>query len=222
MRFSFIGMQRSGNHAVIEWFLSHFDSYLFRNNILMKTYSGMESQVIRYNYDEKNLPQCIVESWENFAAEEIEIHPDSYPIVLILRDPWNWWASWFRFHIPNPNVHNIQRVNTIPMYISHANFARKYPEQTILFNKWFADVNYRREIESRYGLKENDSTINTVSKFGSGSTFDSLNMDGKAQNMKVLERYKKVLHLRDYVVPLRRFPELCDISKELFNMEPVI
>ena len=67
---------------------------------------------------------------------------------------------------------------------------------------------------------ESDSKLEEISAIGNGSTFTSMAFQGRAQEMGVLNRYSRFLSEPAYLEPLRRFPELADVSRELFDMEP--
>lgn len=218
--FSFAGMQRSGNHAIINWWRSHFGGYTHRNNILTPSFNTNCSQAF---IDGKQEDRVKIDSWENFNPADIQTNPKSEPLVVILRDPYNWWASWYQFNEPDHNVRDISRKQTIPMYLAYIDYARKLPNRlphnNIVFNKWFQFSDYRRSLEDCWHMPESDKNLHSVGNIGD-STFDMRRFDGQAHKMKVLSRYKHVMNDPDYYEPLRRHPELADISRELFDFEP--
>jgi hypothetical protein len=209
-------MQRSGNHAVIGWWRKHLDSWEFRNNILGTMHIDKAAQ----NEHGGTPPWDRIDSWENYIPRQIKIHQDSEELIIVIRDPWNWWASWCAYPIPNPNVQHMPRVNTINMYLRYAEYAREHPGLVVNFNKWFADAEYRRTLERGWGLRESDAGLNSISSIGSGSTFDGQRFQNNAQQMKVLTRYKAMASSPGYLEGLRQYPELQDVSRELFDMEP--
>jgi len=216
--FSFAGMQRVGNHAIINWWLSHFDGYVCRNNILGLSCKDQSAQL---SIKGKPATQIRLDSWENYDPELIQISPRSEPLIILVRDPYNWWASWFGYTIPNPVVHNMFRQDTIPMYLAYIKYIREHPNACIIFNHWFSSSEYRREIESHYELGPPvDTSLNCVTTVGA-STFDAIyEYQGRAQDMAVLTRYEQVRHQPDYYEPLRQYPELADIAREVFDFEP--
>lgn len=215
--FSFAGMQRSGNHAVIHWWMQHFEGSRFRNNILGLS---CKDKCAQFHVHGDYTKQVRVDSWENYPPRDIHLSGNSEPLVVILRDPYNWWASWFDFFYGNPNVLGMPRRDTIPMYLKYVEYARDYPNSTVIFNKWFSSPDYRRTLEQDWKLNHSDAGLNKVSELCCGSSFDAYNFQAEAQQMKVLERYKRVLHLPAYTQPLLDYPELADISRELFDLEP--
>ena len=86
----------------------------------------------------------------------------------------------------------------------------------INFNEWFASESYRESICKEHGLLFTDFGINRVMNFGSGSSFDRMKYNGKAQKMNVLSRFEKwkshsaFRHLVD--------DEIAFFAKEIFGM----
>jgi len=214
--FSFAGMQRSGNHAIINWWLRHFPGYCFRNNILGISFEEKAAQYENYHPYQSN--GICVDSWENYDPAAIGVFMNSTPVIAILRDPYNWWASWFAYRIPNPNVHYVPREKTIELYLNYVDYARW--NYFINFNFWFSSPVYRRSIEKQWEMSTCDDGMEKIPDIGSGSTFDGMLYQGRAQEMSVLTRYKTVQHLPAYYKPLQQHPELANISREFFNMEP--
>lgn len=217
--FSFAGMQRCGNHAIINWWMGHFPGYLFRNNILGLTckHQAAQSDVLG-DYHQR----IRIDSWENYAPASLTISNHSEPLIVILRDPYNWWASWYRYGMPNPNVQYLPRPQTILWYLKYVEYARSHPEQWVSFNQWFQSDEYRRSLEHRYDMVESDETLEQLPKFdfGVGSTFNAREYDGRAQQMKVLNRWEQVKDDPHFYEPLRANPQLADIARDLFDFEP--
>jgi hypothetical protein len=215
--FSFLGMQRAGNHAVIGWWLRHFEAWWFRNNIMGPNPKYRAAQEERSGDYHKRIR---VDSWEALSPSDIHISPSSEPLIVIIRDPFNWWASWFRYRLVNLHVKFNKRTETIDWYLKHIEYAQKYPSCCINYNKWFVSSDYRRSVEREWNLEESDDGLDHVSSLGEGSSFDGMAYQGMARQMGVLTRYEHVMHLPDYVEPLRARPELADISREIFDLDP--
>jgi hypothetical protein len=58
-----------------------------------------------------------------------------------------------------------------------------------------------------------------ISPLCNGSTFDDMRYATDAQNMSVLTRYKQTCILPAYIDGLRNYPELLEISREIFNLD---
>ena len=215
--FSFAGMQRSGNHAIMDWWSGHFPARTLRNNILglsCKNECAQRDQDGDYNERIK------IDSWENYSPTEIKISNNSEPLIVVLRDPYNWWASLFNFSSPNANLVGVPLDGVIEYYLHYVAYASSFPNCRIIFNHWFLSGNYRRDTEECWDLCESDKGLNHVAEVCCGSSFDGYAYQDQAQNMKVLELHKAVQHLPAYYQPLRNHPELADISRELFDFEP--
>ncbi len=215
--FSFAGMQRCGNYAIIAWWHKHFNGYRFRNNILGVSCKAKAAQ---YKFDGLYSEQIRIDSWENFPPRQIQISNNSEPLIVVLRDPYNWWASWFKYIYLNPNIHSTSTDDVINAYLSYVDYATTFPNVSIIFNAWFQSADYRRQLETFWKLNESDIGLNEVSKLGCGSSFDKYAFQGCAQKMRVLNRYETVMYFPAYREPLREHPELADISRELFDFEP--
>lgn len=226
LRYSFAGMQRVGNHATINWWMKHFSAWVVRNNILGLRYDdeAAQSQNGINTVSVEQTEEVHIDTWENYFPNDIFVHPDSKRLIVIIRDPYNWWASWFKYTIKNPNIQDVALDQTIDSYMAYVDYART-TNRWISFNRWFSDVNYRRSLECSYGLRKSDVGLqelmyNKNEFIGNGSTFDGVLYHNQAQNMKVLTRYERFLDDDEYITPLRQHPELADVARELFNMEP--
>ncbi len=215
--FSFAGMQRSGNHAIIEWLCGHFNGHRHRNNIMGLSCKDKAAQ---FDTDGDYTTHVRVDSWENFEPLKITISNNSEPLVVIVRDPYNWWASWFSFVYKNPNIQFAPLEGVMGSYLAYIEYARSFPDRCVIFNRWFGSRAYRRRLEHRWNLGESDQSLNQVAGLGGGSSFDLNAFHNRAQKMNVLKRYESVMHIPDYIEPLRKYPELADISRELFELEP--
>jgi len=152
--------------------------------------------------------------------------------VLILRDPFNFLASkliWEYYKRGKDKMHLTPR--TLELWKVHAweflgvtNYLRN--KVTISFNKWFVDQDYRMSIASALGLQWSDRGLNRIAKWGpvvftveGKGTFDSMKYDGKAQEMKVFERWKK--YQDDPIfLSLLKDDELFNLSERIFGYIP--
>lgn len=128
--------------------------------------------------------------------------------VLIIRDPFNLFASRLGFS----NTANRLPMETNWEYVTglwkgHAHEC--LGETTYLgdnlvvikFNQWFTDRNYRCKIADDLGLTFSDLGFEVVpgvdlpldefARFGCGSSFDNQRFHGRAQQMDVLQRWKR-------------------------------
>lgn len=212
----FRGMKRSGNHAVCNWLNSNND-FLFFNNIIPL------AAILR---GEKTVPppqplnrwlarhyQWRIDKYFNAKRKNllfgIEDHPldlrpfndlpDSARSVLILRDPYNLFASRIR-KAGRVDNHSYAR-EPGPLFDRAVDlwkaYAREFVGQTaqlpgntarVYFNRWVADAEYRKAIAETLGLRIDPMAVGKVSDHGGGSSFDSVAFDGQADRMPVLDR----------------------------------
>jgi hypothetical protein len=86
----------------------------------------------------------------------------------------------------------------------------------INYNKWFLDDKYRQSIAKKLGFITDGKNYERVPKAGGGSTFEGLSLDGKAENLKVLERWKS---MKDHPLyqKIKSDKELHEYSNQLFG-----
>tara|TARA_R100001126_G_C4860695_1_gene167167 strand:+ start:62 stop:844 length:783 start_codon:yes stop_codon:yes gene_type:complete len=200
----FAGMKRSGNHAIINWVVqNNFESLVYANNIVGV---GPDSWHV---YDaEYILPRMIdrlLLSVEHCPVSDYSM----FDPILIARDPYNWLASWISH--THFNLENLER--DIEVYIE--NLSCDTP--VISFNDWFSHRSYRDRIGQQLGIVNTDASINGVTSFGKGSSFDKKSFDGKAQQMKVLQRWSRMTENKTYRDAIKNYDtEFRDICREYF------
>jgi len=85
----------------------------------------------------------------------------------------------------------------------------------ISFNKWFVDLEYRKELAEMFGMKNNEDTLNCLSH--SGSSFDETSLIENARNLKVLERWKEFEKSILFWDLLSKCPESVKFSEKIFG-----
>jgi hypothetical protein len=181
-RIRFHGMKRSGNHAVITWIFGHTSGMLI-NNILpdQKVNLYRKRGNVRYGTGMETL----IISHEDCDPSRIPEH-DAEKIGLI-RSFRNMWSS--RLRAPRQNPIPVGE-EIFMLWEEYALDCLAFPEKYIIFDRWFADSDYRRELETRYGWEMSDSHLNIVPTIGKGSSFDG--HQKKGQDMNVLRRYEEI------------------------------
>jgi hypothetical protein len=206
MIFAVEHLQRSGGHAVINWLLSHYQNYRFMNNLMPKK----QPKVTTKRGNGKHL----LYSLENRTSDFTKNEPDKR--IIILRDPLNWAASIIRRR-GNMSFYKDDKLIRDQVCLDfYKEYYRKYKSDEfygINYNKWFTSSEYRREIEKDFNLSESDKGINAVLNFGSGSSFDGNKFNGKAQQMKTLERWHKYKN-HPIIKKIQNDEEFIEILKE--------
>jgi hypothetical protein len=147
--------------------------------------------------------------------------------VLVLRSPWNQLASilaWKkRWYLKNKDRFIHGWLNSANEYLGITHFLPK-PKIFINFDEWFVNKQYRQLISEKMNIKFSDRGLNIVLPMGygkKGSSFDKMTYMNKAQNMNVLNRWKKYydnkIEFRDV---LKSNKELKTLSKEIFGSFP--
>lgn len=251
-----IGMARSGVHAIVNWITAQIDGrYCYLNCVDLKSNpfrtarSLTEGRPYRANYDSFDLQQ---EQSGDFSAkdyllynyedcflgmvchDEFEARHDAFVgpskrrlDVLVLRDPFNLFASRKKAAFVNPDTADVYVVSWKTARRIWKQYAREFIDGPrylsnelvlIRYNDWVRDRDYRRQIAQDLGLSFTDAGVQSVSKCAGGSSFDGLRYDGRADRMNVLQRWK---HFRDDPQYRALFDEeMLRFSEEIFGPIP--
>lgn len=230
-----IGLRRSGNHAIIEWLIAACPgSVLFLNEALPNVRPNRTRQrewhwfpagerrargTLVYSYEDQSLLALTGltragkrAAWTGPARARFDL--------LILRDPFNMLASRLQWKLES--VDRLQQVaRAWKAYAAEFlgdtdTLPHKVP---VSYNRWVADEGYRHELAVRLGVEPTDAGRNKVSPLGGGSSFDGTTHDGRASEMKVLERWR---HFADdpRFRALVADPELHELSARAFGVIP--
>ena len=247
-----LGMRRSGNHPIINWLASHYKGRVcFLNNCKpgLNPFSNFAGDSIKFiknypiNLDKEgkgkfSKKKCLIHSYEDkfpkdvFNNKDFEKNHDKWLgkskkcyNVLILRDPFNLFASRLFFCLHNKK--NIEKSRNIHLWKEHAkeylgitNFIKEN-KIVINYNLWFLSKDYRKEIAKKFGLRLNDEKIFDVPAYGKGSSFEWRKFDRKANKMKVLERWK-IMASNKFYRPVLEDEELKKLSDNVFGRFPDI
>ncbi len=221
-----VSMQRSGTHAIINWMVDslaatgHVQGYLDPFNPLAMA----DRRPMKLARDDTSTVIVSVEDRTIADAEQLlkdaaldgylPIGKDLSPTLLvILRDPFNLFASRRMFN------QRCQLGNTsqeaLDCWKEHAAFALD-GGTTCRYNHWCHSVEYRKRSANDFGFHSNDSTIETVSTQGNGSSFDGMHFDGGASQMATGERWKTFQHHASFW-NLFDDPELLKLSASFFG-----
>lgn len=188
----FRGLQRSGNHAVLNWIGSLFPAFEFHNNVdhdlfndpanLQALVGEGTADVVAISFEDDRLrardqntplPGSLGEiAARRFPSSRIEER-------VILRDPFNTWAS--RVAAYDRLKHGGWRISSVldwemfrESWLKLAKSALEDRDSAILFNRWNKDEAYRRTICAALGGTYSEETLNRIATQGKGSSFDGL------------------------------------------------
>ncbi|MGK7889063.1 MAG: hypothetical protein AB4042_06985 [Leptolyngbyaceae cyanobacterium] len=237
----FCGLQRSGNHGVINWIIAQEKSRICHiNGVFPEANPWNKNWGISYHDFEywpgkrdevgafvaKNMLIC---SYENRALTDIfsSSHPElkyyvgrslSKYTILVLRDPYNTFASWFK-----------SGWEVTPLILElWKDYAKEFlgithylPEKKVLvnFNRWFQEQDYRQQISTQLGLQFSDVGLAKVSHHGGGSSFDKQSFQGNTREMKLLGRFQAFAQDKHFI-ELFKDQEICDLSEQIFGQIP--
>lgn len=133
-------------------------------------------------------------------------------LIMIFRDWYNNLASLLKSNIGYRPMHKQKWLGQAKeiLGITHT-LPHFYP---ILYNKWFTSIEYRQQICSDLGYTFTDNYLNTMPYVA--SSFDGMKMDGKAQQMDVLRRYKEFLGDTIYQQECRD-EEIYTLNRQIFG-----
>jgi hypothetical protein len=234
-----VGMSRSGNHAIINWMLEQLSGrWCFLNcaepdtNPFHTARMTDEGRCYRSNDPEFDLDahcsgqlsakDCLLVSHEDTFLKPA-FGPDATARqlawvgqaqrrldVIILRDPYNLFASRRRFDHQGFSDRTMVR-----MWKQHARAFLGYrrapagPVLGVSYNAWVGDRGYRAKIAGKLGLDFTDAGFHDIARCGGGSSFDGYRFDGQAGRMNLFERWQ-------YYREDRQFRALFDAETRAF------
>ncbi|NER79685.1 MAG: hypothetical protein F6K42_08895 [Leptolyngbya sp. SIO1D8] len=234
----FCGIQRSGNHALINWITAQegrktcFVNGAFPGNNPWEKNWGISYPNFPYWPQARDVKGALVRkelfiySYENRQLKEVE---SDKPLlsqyigksqedcaVLILRDPYNTFASWLQREKP-------VTAETVALWKSYAyeflgeTNVLSTPKVFISFNAWFLDQNYRQKLAGQLGLTFTDNGLGEVTHHGGGSSFDGRALRGDARKMNVIGRFHRYLDSPEFQAIFAADPELKQLSDKIFG-----
>ena len=259
-----IGLQRTGNHAIINWIISQtpgrtfflsdvrasenpyasmseFEHYESGSLVTRLTFweppaapidelcqhgygrevagSFSAKQLLIYNYEDQPLTRICSDYCEQNHDKWLGISHTRFD-VLIVRDPFNLLASRLRMGSALSGIKDYDRVKVL-----WKEYAREYLSMTrvlggrpilVNFNEWFLSRTYRCELARTLNLVFSDAGVDHVAGFGGGSSFDGFAFQGRAREMRILERWKAFADDDDYKALLGD-GEMLDMSRAIFG-----
>lgn len=230
-----LGLQRSGNHAVIEWILEQHSGKkaCFLNNVrhgehdpyvtARQSYSygfgddrnpvavrSAPKHVLIYSYEDdhrqmqegRNILASVYDEGFERAREQYLGRSKHRLDIIILRDPFNFFASRLKKHDSLPGVVrdlDVTRSNW-KVLATHVLAEDANPMGNTLFvnyNRWFSDKQYRRDLSARLLGSFSDASLSAVSGFGGGSSFDSTDYS-RLTWRAILRKWRKAFDPKAY------------------------
>lgn len=227
-------LARSGHHAVIYWVFAHFKNSIYINDPFL----AKEPLTNQFKYKSNNMPSAFDMSkylksksnvFTGFTDQSISrsllINPENIPYEeirsIIIRDPFNLFAS----RIAHTNIWTYRKSphKILPIWKEHAREILgitdtiKTKKMFISYNEWFRSYDYRKKLTEQIDGDKvpGNCVLEYISSWGFGSSFDARNYQGKASQMKVLERWKTQQNNKLYLSLFDE--ETTYLSREIFG-----
>jgi hypothetical protein len=128
--------------------------------------------------------------------------PSRVRVIQVLREPWNQMASLLKNaptrppRVVGPDAFKDIWLEYAREFSGKTSYLEKVgPVTQVNFARWFEDRSYRAHLARELGAAAlSDAGLEVVADFGGGSSFDALSNHGKAQGMKVKERWVAFAH----------------------------
>ena len=145
------------------------------------------------SYEDRDLSSVCCPQYESQRETYIGYSQREFD-VLLLRDPYNLFASM----VHSRRLSERNQATIVETWKQHA---REYLGQTqhlqyshalINYNRWVTDQVYQHELLASLGIENRRPVHSKVPIYGNGSSFEGRTKDGRANEMKVLERWKRL------------------------------
>ncbi len=145
--------------------------------------------------------------------------------VVIFRDVYNWFASWLTAIRKWKSDTDV--INSTPSLIQiWKGHAQEFLGDTkiipnakfIVFDLWCTQREYRDRVAEDLALTKDDNMVLRMSNAGGGSTWDGMKFDGKANKMKVRERWRTMTDDEKYM-EFMNDPELRELTQRVFGYD---
>jgi len=200
------GIQRSGNHGIINWLLGQFDHLDPEQNLMKRGVFFNHFNAARKRPEivplEPRADKVRLVSYENDARLFDEEFRDKLleedenlkkHCFVIIRHPLNWYASFKALSESNKWRKLTPRLDVVDLMLDYfENFALNKKDSRvipILFDRWFSNKKYRDEIALNLVSNPNDRGFRVM---GSGSSFEGWKSKRDVPNLGVLERWRLI------------------------------
>ncbi|MDJ0532536.1 MAG: hypothetical protein QNJ70_08565 [Xenococcaceae cyanobacterium MO_207.B15] len=241
-----VGLKRSGNHGIITWIRRHYHERIWhlncvspRRNPYRHLYEHYSREALKKEaqgiFSKK---ECLIYNYENYTLESItncllEKNHDLYLgkshtryDLLILRDPYNTFASMLKGQINDNNFYYLHTLPKNPKSITELwlDYAKEFLGETnylqhnrvmLNYNQWVSDQDYRRKISEKLGLEFCDAGFNVVKNYGGGSSFNGTEFESQASKMDVLNRWQGFIDDDKYRTMFNQ--EIIEYSQKIFG-----
>ena len=236
---SILGMNRSGQHAVIYWLLAHIpeDQYCFCNNSYKINPFLKLKYPIKGNKN-KEVKDYMIISYENWYIQDkfndaFRLERDKYIgktekyiDIVIMRDSYNWvasaWKIWdkdklfldMKDRIEHTKKYIEKWKSHCYEYMGKSDYMKN--EIFVIFNRWHTDKEYRKSIIEKLGLEFTDKNFNVLAR--TSSSFDDREKyQDRANDMKLNNRWEYYKNDNNYWDMFDK--ESKKLNKDIFKVD---
>lgn len=200
--FVIFALRRSGHHAILNWIARGIPNKTKHLNDVKLKGTSVSGNITRNFNGKAKGPEVLIVNFETSSIDRIdeikwdkinEIKGKRIVFIYVERDPLNWMASTLQIRRKRKKKKGLGPIqHMIFQYKLNHKLARERDDVLVIeFNKWFSDKKYRNEIAEELGFVNKDTGVDSVAREGGGSSFSGTSHNGKAKNLKVLERWKQ-------------------------------
>lgn len=231
MIYFIFGVRRSGNHAIIGWLYGLLNNEYVHMNCVedinlanFVKFANMKSEKIYSDYDIipfGKSPNTIF-SFENKSInfiDHITKHLNEkgipYKIILIVRDPLNQYASWFKTYA---EIEGNLTTNYEYILDTMINVPESKNTVYIQYVRWNNDRNYRDAVAAKIGLVNKDVNFNEcighgISFFENGKNIDHNLYDKRWLVYKNLDIYNNSLD-KNILIKWKTFQQKYNVAMD--------
>lgn len=172
-------MQRSGNHAVIQWLQSLFQSARHINDanhdfwLTDGNQHSLADQTLFVSFEDsrkKLLNGALLSDSVALPKRENSEHRT----IVVLRDPYNLWAS----RVTAKRARGLSCPDGVDFFLNqYLDLVMLSQTDSVLpikYNHWISSRSYRTTICNQLGGTYSESTLQTTPRHGGGSSFDGI------------------------------------------------
>jgi len=200
-------LPRSGSHMLPDWVINqtHGKVHWATGMNMMRHRSNDPKSFSKSNHfslTSKRIALTSTPTVDNGKTMHIytfeKMHPDaakSIPwisakdtkVIHLIRSPYNFLASFV--HNTHPNI-STQLIRN--MWVEYARcWLEDNDEIKVFYDEFVSNKKYRDWVAREIGVDDrNDDSLQRVTNYGRGSSFDGVKFDGRASEMKVNDRWK--------------------------------
>ncbi len=202
-----VGLQRSGNHAIIDWISSLFPKAVHLNNLEHDfardpgnvtdnpAFAGADCRIVSFEDARIKLARTGDGGFRPLLDSVVPLDPaglDEFDcrMLYVLRDPYNCWASRVKAREASGLTSPAELDYFLDSWTAMARRHAAEPKAFVLYNAWFKDRAYRQAVCARLGGSYSERTLGEVPLEGGGSSFNGAGRPSLRTMAKKLDYYR--------------------------------